>query len=48
VIEQSTVLKESPEGSAGLTVQPVIAPPVLLGIQLEIAAFTVATRDVGL
>jgi hypothetical protein len=48
VIEQSTVLNDSPEGSAWLTVQPVIAPPVLAGVRVAIALPIVPTSVLGL
>jgi hypothetical protein len=39
---------ESPAGSAGLALQAVMEPPVLAGVWVVIAAFLVATSELGL
>lgn len=45
---QVEVLRLSPVGSAGVTEQPVIAPPVELGVWVASAEFLVPTTDAGL
>ena len=45
---QVLVLRLRPVGSAGLTVHPVIAPPVELGVWVARAELTVPTTEAGL
>ena len=45
---QVVLASESPAGSAGLTLHPVMAPPVAVGVCVAMAASLVATSELGL